>query len=37
MSTMTLKPWTDVVKLHSDVESGALTERALRDQRRDIE
>ena len=26
MSTTTLRPWTDVVKLHPDVESGALTE-----------
>jgi len=26
MSTLTLKPWTELVKLHSDVESGALTE-----------
>ena len=26
MSTTTLHPWTDLVKLHPDVESGALTE-----------
>ncbi|MGC8761966.1 MAG: ATP-binding protein, partial [Bryobacteraceae bacterium] len=26
MSTRTLRPWTDTVKLHPDVESGALTE-----------
>lgn len=26
MSTKTLRPWTDLVKLHSDVESGVLTE-----------
>ena len=26
MSTTTLRPWTDVLKLHPDVESGALTE-----------
>ena len=26
MSTTTLRPWTDLVKLHPDVESGALTE-----------
>ncbi|MGB9610525.1 MAG: ATP-binding protein, partial [Bryobacteraceae bacterium] len=26
MSTSTLRPWTDTVKLHPDVESGALTE-----------
>jgi hypothetical protein len=26
MSTHTLRPWTDLVKLHPDVEAGALTE-----------
>ncbi|MBI3951052.1 MAG: ATP-binding protein [Acidobacteria bacterium] len=26
MSTKTLRPWTELVKLHPDVESGALTE-----------
>lgn len=26
MSTSTLRPWTDIVKLHPDVEAGALTE-----------
>ena len=26
MTTTTLRPWTDLVKLHPDVESGALTE-----------
>ncbi len=26
MSTYTLRPWTDLVKLHPDVESGSLTE-----------
>ncbi len=26
MSTRTLRPWTDLVKLHPDVETGALTE-----------
>ena len=26
MSTHTLRPWTDLVKLHSDTEAGALTE-----------
>src|SRR5712692_1762917 len=26
MSTHTLRPWTDLVKLHPDVESGVLTE-----------
>ncbi len=26
MSTYTLRPWTDLVKLHPDVEAGALTE-----------
>lgn len=26
MSTKTLRPWTDLVKLHPDVEAGALTE-----------
>jgi len=26
MSTTTLRPWTDLVKLHPDVKSGALTE-----------
>jgi hypothetical protein len=26
MSTRTLRPWTDLVKLHPDVEAGALTE-----------
>lgn len=26
MSTHTLRPWTDMVKLHPDVEAGALTE-----------
>lgn len=26
MSTQTLRPWTDLVKLHPDVEGGALTE-----------
>lgn len=26
MSTRTFRPWTDLVKLHSDVESGVLTE-----------
>lgn len=26
MSTTTLRPWTDIVRLHPDVETGALTE-----------
>jgi len=26
MSTHTLRPWSDIVKLHPDVEAGALTE-----------
>ena len=26
MSTHALRPWTDLVKLHPDVEAGALTE-----------
>jgi len=26
MTTTTLRPWTDLVKLHSDVEPSALTE-----------
>jgi len=26
MSTHTLRPWTDLVKVHPDVEAGALTE-----------
>ena len=26
MSTYALRPWTDLVKLHPDVEAGALTE-----------
>lgn len=26
MSTRTLRPWTDLVRLHPDVEAGALTE-----------
>ena len=26
MSTRALRPWTDLVKLHPDVEAGALTE-----------
>lgn len=26
MTTHTLRPWTDLVKLHPDVEAGALTE-----------
>ena len=26
MTTTTLRPWTDLVKLHPDVESGTLTE-----------
>jgi len=26
MSTLTFRPWTDIVKLHPDVEAGALTE-----------
>ena len=26
MTTRTLRPWTDLVKLHPDVEAGALTE-----------
>jgi hypothetical protein len=26
MSTRALRPWTDLVKLHPDVEGGALTE-----------
>lgn len=26
MSTHTLRPWTNLVKLHPDVEAGALTE-----------
>jgi hypothetical protein len=29
MSTQTLSPWNDLVKLRPDVESGALTELVL--------